>query len=217
MNILTILILSSVVNADIFDVFKRDSCDLSSCQSAANSLSQKCDENDATFFLCVCDKMPDSFFQNLHDCAVGCGEDQDQDIPDATSLKSIYCELASETGFVTGFGGFGGFGDLTDDGSDFDIGSETIDIGTESDESKTTGTESKTTGTTESNTNGSKTTNSGTTSTETSSAKSETSSAKSETSSSKSETTSKATTANSAAIINSGLFSCIALMIAMLM
>lgn len=256
MNILTILILSSMATAGMLEVFQKETCDLETCQRVEDAIDEFCDVNadDISIYLCYCDNIPDSFFQDFYDCAIGCGKYTEEDLPDPSSLRSLYCELASETELPSGYY------DFTEGESDFEIGSETIDFDTETidfdtqsdefgiitetettmtgpnselrtrtsisktDDSKTiksgtmSGSETSNpgiinghisinTGTTSSRTTSSDTSSSQTSSSETSS---------SQTSSSQTTSSESTTTVNGAGIINSGLLSCIALMLAML-
>ncbi|RCK65654.1 putative GPI-anchored adhesin-like protein PGA28 [Candida viswanathii] len=176
MKFLTVLSLSAFASVNAFDLLqlqKKDTCNTAPCLRAGQAIINRCGDRGTSNFQCLCHDMPDSFFEDLHECADNCDDstDNDSDIDSPSEFRSIYCELASETIFVSGFGGFGGFGGFTGIGTDLVFGSATVGTGattTGTATSATTGaTDTTRTRTSGSSTSESKTTGSGTTKSET--------------------------------------------------
>lgn len=166
MNFIILLTFSTLTSANYFNVFKRATCDTGACVSAARALSETCDVNSRDIYKCLCNDMSDSFYENIIECAQNCDDvENGEQLPDASGLRSIYCELASQTGIPTAdFGGFGGgdFGDFSDFVTptfDFDSVLSTIQGGSAESEETGSGSTAKTTGS--SSGSGSKTTGSG--------------------------------------------------------
>lgn len=211
MHILTILILSSLVTAEIFDLFKRYACDTASCFRGGEILNQYCEHNDKFYLRCMCEEIPDAYYENVYVCNVGCGGTALIDFPNPSEIRQGFCLSVALADRANGLSEAGNFTEAVSDSGTENTAIESVSRTAISD-SKTVESISTNSGTTTS-----KTSSAETSSTEASSSEaSSTEASSTEASSIEPSSSESATIVNGAGIMNNGLFSSIALMIVML-
>lgn len=79
-----------------FDFFERDLCSSEDCTTSGETITSVCGDDGNTDYACMCNKMSDSFYDEILNCTRSCGSADDfQDWNSGTDVKEYYCKLAS--------------------------------------------------------------------------------------------------------------------------
>lgn len=97
MKTFALFTLASIASAgNVLDFINKELCSSDSCVTSGLTISNICGENGNTDYNCLCNNMPNSFYQDMYNCTESCEMlDHLGGSSSGSDVRDFYCRLAT--------------------------------------------------------------------------------------------------------------------------